>query len=104
MSDIKKLLFIILFLFSCGNYVSIEQEAEKNSSYSLDLSNRTCEIQTQVWIRNWISFSKDLPYWEYIKTTVADFDSLKKIEYEKAVVYRDSLLKLYDLRDGFFGR
>lgn len=47
-------------------------------------------------------YPKDLLYKKYIQTTLSDFDSLKQVEYSKAVAFKDSLLKLYDLRDGFW--
>jgi hypothetical protein len=73
------LCLVICFLSSCGG-TEIEQEVG---------IRRVCEntyyISTYVWVRGWYGMGESLEYWEQTIVKEGKVDSVKIVEYNKAI-------------------
>lgn len=83
-------------LVSCGDHVSIEQRVMDDFNYKA--CSKQWFIVTEVWIRKWNGFSRDLPYVEYKRVYYqSELDSIKNVEYQKAIKVANKIKECFDL-------
>jgi len=70
---------LVAIFYSCSR-VEIEQEVSPAS-----VCDRTVYISTYVWTYNWHYSLNTLEYWEQQCVRESMVDSIKKVEYEKAI-------------------